>query len=157
MNTEASETPSAPVKSKTDRYVKLAFMAVALIVVGWVIVHQHLTAPLKGWGKDLPAALAQAAAEGRRVVVIAYDSPQNHDYKKLRRIVRKAGNIEALREADVIQVHARMDADDPLAKQFGITAFPTTLLIGPDGKTITRRVGYIGEVRFRTDFLKGKP
>ena len=157
MSTETPQTPQTPAKSARDRYVKLGFLVVALLIVGGLIILPHLTKPLRGWDDDLDAALEQAAAEDRKIVAVLYDTPQNQNYDRLRGILQKGGNIEALEAADVIRVHARVDKDDALVRRFKVTTFPTTLLIGPDGKVITRWTGYIGEVAFRQNFLQGEP
>jgi hypothetical protein len=157
MNAEASDPAAAPPTTKTDRYVKLGFLIVTVGIVGWLIVQPHISFPMRGWDTDLQAALTQAAAESRSVVAMVYDSPQNLAYSKLREVVSKAGNREAMQKANVICVHVRLDSDDPLAKQFEIKEFPTTLLIGSDGKAISRWTGYIGEVAFRQEFLQGEP
>ncbi|NLF30735.1 MAG: thioredoxin family protein [Planctomycetes bacterium] len=144
--------------SARDRLIKAGFLVVALGVVGWAVVKPHLTLPLDGWSDDLPAALSQAKAEGRRVVVIMYDNPQNHTYKnRLRDVVSKDGNREAMDAANMLRVQARVKKDHPLAQRFGVTGFPTTLLLSPDGEVITRWVGTIGEVAFRAEFLQGQP
>jgi len=157
MNAEASDPTAPPPATKTDRYVKLGFLIVTVGIVGWLIVHPHISRPMKGWGTDLQAALAQGQAEGRSVVAMVYDSPQNQAYGKLRKVVAKPGNREAMQKANVIRVHARLSTNDDSAKRLDITELPTTLLIGPDGKTITSWTGYIGEVAFRQEFLQGKP
>ncbi|MFW6146283.1 MAG: hypothetical protein ACOC7R_03010 [Planctomycetota bacterium] len=150
--------PQATPASKRDRLIKAAFLIVALGIVAWKVIQPQLTIPLDGWSTDLPAALAQAKAEGRKLVVIMYDNPQNHTYKnRLREVVTKPGNREAMDEANVLRVQARLKRDDPLARRFGVDSFPTTLLLSPDGEVVTRWVGTIGEIAFRAEFLKGEP
>jgi len=157
MPTEDATSPKAASKTKSDRYVKLGFLVVTLGIVGWLIVNPYISRSLPGWDEDLQAALETAKAENRKIVLLAYDTPQNHNYGKLRKIVEKPDNREALERANVLRVHLRMDADDLTARKYKITQFPTTLLIGPDDKVITCWVGYIGEAAFRTHFLAGKP
>ncbi len=149
--------PPTKTPSKRDRLIKTAFLVVALGIVAWKVIQPQLTIPLPGWTTDLPAALAQAKATGRKLVVIMYDNPQNHTYKnKLRTIVSKEQNREAMDEADMLRVQARLKKEDPLAKRFGVRSFPTTLLLSSEGELITRWVGNIGEVEFRQRFLKGE-
>ncbi len=156
MTTESSPPAESRPKPPADRWIKLGFAAVAIAIVGWLILHQHMESSLPGWSNDLPAALAQARLENRKLVAVVYDSPQNHDYKKLRVILTKKGNVEAMDDANVLRVQTSLGRRDPLIATYEIEIYPTTLLIGPDGKVITRWTGYIGETVFRSRFLKGK-
>jgi hypothetical protein len=142
--------------SRRDRLIKAAFLVVALGIVAYAIILPHLTKPLAGWSDDLPAALQQARAEGRKLVVLMYDSPQNLTYTKLRVVVTKDGNREAMDAANILRVQARVKRGDPVAGRFSVGNFPTTLLLSPDGEVLTRWEGYIPEIEYRTRFLQGE-
>jgi hypothetical protein len=152
----APASSPSPVKGKADRYVKLVFLVAFLAVVGWLIARQYFGTSLPGWSGDLEAALKDAAVENRKIVALTYDSPNDFDYEKLRIVVDKKANREAMEAAKVIRVHCRMSKTDPMAVKYKISRFPATLLIAPNGDLITRWEGYIGEVAFRKEFLQGK-
>ena len=159
MDTEESTTPAAPShsKSKADRLIKLAFLLVVLVVAGWLVIRQYIGADLEGWSHDLPAALKEVK-QGHCIVAVVYDSRKNSDFLKMRKItLSKRKNIAAMDEIKAIMVSTQLSKDDLLAVKYKITRYPTTLLIGSDGKLITSWTGYVPEVEFRTMFLKGKP
>ena len=141
---------------KADRWIKMGFAAVAMGIVGWLILHQYIGSPLAGWDTDLPAGLEQARRENRLVVAVIYDSAQDTNYKGLRTVLQKGGNRKAMEDANVIKVHTRLDDEDLLRETYAIKTHPTTLLIAADGTLITRWTGYIPETDFRSSFLKGK-
>ena len=149
------ETPS-PAASKRDRLIKAAFLVVALGIVAYMIIMPHLTKPLDGWSDDLPAALDQARTEDRKLVVLMYNSPQDLTYTKLRGIVSKDGNREAMDAANLLRVQTRVKRDDPIIQRFDVESLPTTLLLSPDGEVLTRWVGFIGEIDYRARFLNGE-
>ena len=68
-------TAGGTAKGGRDRVIRLAFVIVTLVVVGFLFWLQRRGLSLPGWGSDLPAALARAAAEGRSVVVFFASSP----------------------------------------------------------------------------------
>lgn len=154
--TGADETAKRP----GERWVKLAFLLVALAIAGWLVARPYFRSGLnpKVWGKNFDRAMTQAKQNDRRVVAVLYDSFNNADFEKMRNItLSKAGNIEAMRERNMIPVAVRASRDDAVAKTYGVSTFPTTLLLAPDGTLIVAWEGYIGEIDFRSRFLEGQP
>lgn len=158
MNAEPPSAEPCQGKSRSDRYVKMAFVLVGVIIVGALLVRQHIGVGLKGWPEDLDGVLKRAAQENRSVVVFLYESRKDSIYKKMRDItLSKKGNFDAMKDLDLLWVASRSNEDDPFAAKYKVTEFPTTLLIGGDGAAITSWRGYIGETDYRQRFLKGEP
>lgn len=153
----ADEGANVPTAAGKDRRGKLIFLALLVLGAGWVIYNQFTRTQLKDWQRDLPAALEQAAKENRQVVVVVYDSLTDEDFKRVEYILTKEANRKAMDAMQAIRVITRLRRDDPLAKKYGVTEYPTTLLLSPRGERITIWVGLIGEVEFRYEFLKGRP
>ena len=155
--TDAGSNPASPQNRKRDRRVKLGFMAVFIIVAVVLAVRQWIGPTPQGFTSDLPAALSQAAAEGRRVVVLIDDRPPSEDGKRIVTFTMvKPANSAAMRKLNVLGV--RTTPDNQALKPYGpIKKTPTTLLLRPDGKEINRREGYIGETDFRAGFLNAPP
>lgn len=138
-----------------DRTIKLAFVAVTVVVLG-AIYYSQRGLGISGWEGDVPAALTQAAAENRSVVVFFANSPPGENERWIKaNIIAKAENETALEKGRFIKVLANVSnkSKSALARRYGITELPTLLLLGPDGAEKNRREGRIGEVEFRTGFL----
>jgi hypothetical protein len=153
----ASPSPSGASAKSTkhqDRRVKLAFLLVVIATTAWVTYHQLTQTQLTDWSNDLPAALAQAAKEGRPVVAIIYDSPTDYDYGRLQVVVEKEGNRKAMKNINALRVATRNTVE---AAKYGVTKYPTTLLLNSNGQVQTAWAGYIPEIEFRQRFLKGEP
>jgi hypothetical protein len=127
---------------------------VVVAAAAWVAHHQLTLTQLKDWRSDLPAALAQAAKEGRPVVALIYDSPTDYDYGRLQVVVEKDGNRKVMDKMNAIRVAARLSPAE--ARKYGVTAYPTTLLFNSRGQVDVAWAGYIGETDFRLRFLKGQ-
>ena len=161
MTADRPETPSAapaPAKAppkRRDRHVKLLFLVLALGVVVWLVIRQYLGPMPPGFGRDLPKALQQAAAENRNVVVLVDSRPPSHDGERIVTFtMRKPKNREALAKANVIGV--RTTPNNPALQDYKVTDVPTMLLLDGQRKQIARREGFVGETDFPR-FLEGKP
>lgn len=142
------------VKPRPERVIKLAFVVVTLAVVAMLYGLQRRGLSLPGWGNDLPAALAQAAREGRPVLAFFVSSPPGYTSRELTKntIPKNAQAIEHGRFITVVVKVSNLSRSEP-ANRYGITKLPTMLVIGPDGAEKNRREGFIGELEFRTGFL----
>ncbi len=153
----APDRSAAPPRERRDLYVKLAFLAVAL-VGAWFIYTQVQTGDvLKGWPEGVEKALARAKETDRRVLVLFTDDPPGATARRLSRTtLAKPHNVQAIREGKFVRARQSIDSlDSPLARRFAIDKLPTMLILAPDGKEINRREGMIGEVPFREGFLDG--
>jgi hypothetical protein len=152
----AAEGPARP---RRDRAIKLAFVLVTLVIVALLYWSQRRGLSLPGWGNDLTAALAQAAAENRPVVVLFASAPPGEPERWLKSsILTKPENETALLDGRFIKVMLNVGnaaASEPV-KRYKITEMPTLLVLGPNGIEKNRRPcrsQRIGEVEFRTGFL----
>ena len=141
-------------KLRRDRLVKVAFVVVSLVVVALVYFKQRGGTGLRDWGTDLPAALSQAAAENRPVLVFFTGKAISEEARRLiANTIPK--NAQAIEEGKFIKVVVKLDSslDSETAKRYKITSLPTMLVLAPDGAEKNRRVGFIGEMDFRSGFL----
>ena len=144
-------------KSPVDRRVKLGF-ALAFVLGIALIAYFQLRGPMLGWPGDLAAALAQAKRENRPVVVFVRSFPITETGKRMvRTTLAKSGNKEALQKGNFLLAEVRLSREAAWAKKYGMTRTPTMLLIAPDGERFHKQEGFIGELDFRTVFLKARP
>ncbi|UCG50776.1 MAG: tetratricopeptide repeat protein [Candidatus Latescibacterota bacterium] len=79
--------------------------------------------------------------------------------KKLEKVTYKDEKVIAfLNEMIAVKYDAEKDEGETLAKEFKVNAYPTLILIGPDGKEIDRHLGYLDPdefVKVLTDYKNG--
>lgn len=158
MSEEQSKTSKAEGdtnRSSRDKWIKLAFALTALVVIILVYFNQKKPATVpEGWSRDLPAALAKAKAEDRRVLVIFDSSPPSQTAKQMLNItLNRSQNTEAIEKGGFIPV--MVDYSPQLGEEYilRVEDLPVTLILDPNGVELNRRTGYIGEVPFREGFL----
>ncbi len=144
----APSPPSAGGKSHRDRYIKLGFLAVALIIVGWLAVRQYFGVDPPGFIPDLDAALTQARDEGRGLLVLVHDRPPSNDFDGLKTMLGTPGNKKAMANANVIKVSTYLKRGGDMWEKYGIKIYPTLLLLASDGTRIASHAGYMAEVGF---------
>jgi len=92
------------------------------------------------FGHDHAAALARARKESRRVLV-DFETTWCGPCATMNQLVYTARPVvDAAR--DVVAVKIDGDEHRDLAKQYGVTAYPTILLLDSEGKELRRAVGY---------------
>jgi thiol:disulfide interchange protein DsbD len=122
------------------------------MAVVWVI--QRSGPPLLGWGKDLEAALKQAAEGGRRAVILFHASPSSQTTRNLiKRVLGHSETKKALEGGKFIRVRLKTSLGSPVAKKYKIQDLPTVVVVDSEGKELNRRVGYISFADFRAGFL----
>jgi len=144
--------------SGADRWVKLAFLAVAL-GLGLVLWLHSRGGPNLGWdvattAKDLDKVLADAREQDRWVVAYFTSDPRSATGNRNVQYLRKGQNVKALKEGNFMTVEVKVDPGDTLAKAYKVDKLPTLLLLDPQGTERNRMVGIVGEVDFRKTFLK---
>ena len=106
-----------------------------------------------GWGTDYKAALAQAKAQNK-LVLLDFTGSDWCGYCKL--LDKEVLSQQAFKDFadknyvavtldyphDVPQTDAVKQQNDDLAKQFNIDGFPTLIVLNADGKELGRQVGY---------------
>jgi len=141
----ASAPPPARGKPRRDRAIKLGFLAVALLVVGWLVYRQYFGVDPAGFRTDFEAALADAQKEGRSLLVLVHDRPPADDFERLKRILIQPANDRAMTNANVIRVSVYFDRGGSWWKKYRIKIYPTLLLLGPDGGKTASHPGYMAE------------
>lgn len=154
-NTHTATTKAA--KARQDRLVRIAFLVV-IVIAGVLIYRKQTTIALPaGWRGDLDNALAQAKKEDRRVLVFFMGKPFAFDAKKmLKTTLRQPANRKAVRQGKFIKVAVVESLKSDLSRRYKIESLPTMIVLSPDGRELNRRVGFIAEVPFRTNFLSCK-
>jgi len=149
MSQTPSENASDPKRSGRDRWVKIGFAVVALLVI--VFIYYRQTGGLKlDWPEDLAAALRQARKENRFVLALFAGSTPSATTKRLVETTL-AKNRKFIEQGNFIRV---LVAGSPeLDKRYRVATFPTMLVLAPNGWEYNRRKGFIGEVDFRKGFL----
>ncbi len=148
-----SHPPSA--KRRTDRRIKLGFLAVALVAAG-VVFYLQLRPPKGIWSQGLPQGLQKARAENRRLLVLFTSSPPGETARRMEQTtLRKAHNRKAIRDGKFVCVRVTLDTAlrSETARRYRIRKLPTMLILSPEGGELNRREGMIGEVPFRQGFL----
>ncbi len=131
-----------------NQYILAAIAPAALIAPA---------AQAASWGTDLPAALKEAAASGKNVLVVFTGSDWCPPCIALKKNVLSKADFAAYAEANYVLVEldfprrkqipaALRAANDKLAAQYKVTGFPTTLALSPDGKELARIVGGVANL-----------
>ena len=115
--------------------------------------------PREGLFLDLPVDRALAkAAEQRRVVLIDFYTTWCGPCKLLDRTTWRDEKVIALLKQEAIPLKIDAERDPALSRTYAINAYPTILLLRPDGLVLDRMVGYQDPAAFITSFqgaLKG--
>ena len=159
MNEPDAPPQTEPTRPSGSRYVKLAFLTVAVLGFATIYFYLQKTDPLPvGNWIELPdpaEAVKLAAVKGRRRIVILFaGSPRSQECERLVNITLKVNknNIQAAGVLAVyIKVGRRLNSD--MAKRYKLKRLPTTLLLDATGKELNRRQGYIGQGDFEQGFL----
>jgi hypothetical protein len=158
MSEKATSSSGRPGKARPDRWVKLGFLVVALVVAGVLVVRSRSKPLLPDWDDDLPAALTQARQGDRKVLVMFHGSPPGETARRLATTtLRKEDNLRAIRDGKFLRVEVTLPTslDSDAARRYRIRKLPTMLILTPSGQEWNRREGMIGEEPFRRGFLDG--
>ena len=153
----ASQQPQRPPSKPTDRDRKVRYAFLLLVVVLSVVIYltQVRDPALPGWGRDLPAAIAEANAAGKNVLLLFTNDTMGQADKDL--IVKNLRNerttVRALGKLQYPLVHLKLKADAEAARKYKVDSAPTLLLLGRDGNEIKRYAGFLSDLRLCEDFL----
>ncbi|HEX9009365.1 MAG TPA: thioredoxin domain-containing protein [Holophagaceae bacterium] len=112
-------------------------------------------------GLFLPLSLDQAlakAAEQRRVVLVDFYTTWCGPCKLLDSTTWRDGKVVALLEQEAIPLKIDAEKEAALSRKYAVDAYPTILLLKPDGSVLDRMVGYQKPEAFIVSFqgaLKG--
>jgi thiol:disulfide interchange protein len=131
--------------SDTRVWVGLA----AVVVIGWLIRNAVQGPPqeLVVWQSD-PALVAGSRDPDRPLMLVEFTAPGCGACEQMARQVFTQPFV-----ADAMKrfVAVRLDAyqHEALAERFGVTGVPAFLILGPDGKVLAGRVGFMPWETFR--------
>jgi len=151
---DQQDTKDQPTKAKQpiDRG-KLVFAIVIAVAVVLVYMMQQSGTELPDWPGDLPAALAKAANEDRKVLVFFAGSPPSQDARNMSTKTLRH-NAKNIRSHKLITVLIRLEKNDELSKRYKISEkLPVFLLLDSKGKELNRRAGFVGQTSFSQGFL----
>jgi thiol-disulfide isomerase/thioredoxin len=118
-----------------------ALLAITCLMVGCGLRAgaEHPEGPFLGLSLD--QALARAAKE-QRVVFIDFYTTWCEPCKKLDLTTWKDAKVVALLGEKTIPLKVDAEREAALSKQYAVNAYPTLLLLRPDGTVLDRLVGY---------------
>ena len=122
----------------------------------------------KGWGEDLAAAKAQAAKEGKKILMAFSGSDwcgwcvrMDRDVYSKPEFIEKAKKdyvlvmIDNPQDTSILSPLAAAQ-NGRLTREFGIRGFPSTLVLDAEGKVLKRLSGYKGSPEALFEALDGK-
>ena len=149
---DQQDTTDKPTGKQRPDKGKMIFLGVIILAVVLVYISQQSGAELPDWPDDLPAALAKARQEDRKVLVFFAGSPPSENARSMStRTLAKNGRHISSRK--LIKVLIQLKTSDELARRYNVRKLPTFVLLDSQGAELNRRVGFVGEVSFREDFL----
>jgi hypothetical protein len=139
-----------------DRWVKLGFLAAAVIAVIIIYLVQQSPPELEGYETDLEAALRQAKRQDRNVFVFFSrdrSTPSADDEKMIRNELMHPKFRRFLDSAGCVKVWLTLLGDGEAAEKYGITSSPAVLLLDKDGRRLRRAIGYKGYPAIRRELF----
>ncbi len=96
-------------------------------------------------------ACAEADRDGRRVVVVDFFTTWCGPCRQLDQVTWPDPAVSAWLKAEAVFLKVDGEKDEALTKAFRVSAFPTILLLRPDGTELDRLVGYRTAPAFLSD------
>ena len=154
QQTAENDAPARDANRK-DRWVKLGFLAMLIVLVVGIHLYQRKPPSLTGWSGDLDASLVKGRAEGRRVLVFFLSAPSSEAAQRMvRTTLARPQNTQAIAEANFIKVQIPLTSLKSVpASRYNLKKLPTMLILDSAGRELNRREGFIGETAFRNGFL----
>ncbi len=106
------------------------------------------------WNTNFETALAKAKQENKPVLVDFYADWCGPCKMMDKQTFPDAGVVSEM--ANWIPVKVDVDKNKELSERYNISAIPTTVLISPDGKTISSTAGFMGPKDFLAVLQKGR-
>jgi hypothetical protein len=153
--TQSAKHRQSSQAGRSDRWVKIGFLVVAVVIGTVIYLYLQNDTLLKGWPEDLSAALADAKQTNRRVLVVFVGNPPNADaVRNADFALGKPQNQQAIQDGKFARVKVTVNSlDSDLARRYNLNRLPTMMILAPDGSELNRREGVVGEVPFLHGFL----
>ena len=136
----------------TGRGVGIVAVVAVSVAVGWAT---PASAQEVRWRQDYAAARAEATTSGRPLL-LDFGTEACIYCRKLDATTFRDRGVVALLNDRFIPVKVDGDRDRRLTQAVGVQAFPTLVLVAPDGKVIARHEGY-ADVATITALLRQAP
>ena len=99
-----------------------------------------------------PGSARQAAAEGgKKLVLVDFYTAWCGPCKRLDETTWKDPRVRDWLSKEAVCLKVNAEKDEPLAEKYRINAYPTLLLLRPDGSEVDRLVGYRDAMAFLAD------
>ena len=153
--TDSTGNRQSPRTGKSDRWVKIGFIIVAVVVSAVIWKYRQTETFLKDWPEDLNAALAKAKQTDHRVLVVFISNPPNAEAVQNANVaLGKRQNQQAIQDGKFARVKVSVNnLDSDIARQYKLTHLPTMMILDAKGNELNRREGVVGEVPFLHGFL----
>ena len=150
-----SATKSSPTKKpRSDRRIRLIFVAVIIVAMAVVYFQQRQPPELRGWGEDLDAGIAEAGRRNTKVLVFFTRSPPGYwDVRMIKEPFRWRPVLDVLERLNYVQVRQNLEDHSVAAEKYGVTEGPTMLLLDSRGKLLKKRSGFMRGETLCNDFL----
>lgn len=131
-----------------NRWRAVLLVGLALLLY---LVFVHSSPDLEGWGEDFGAAMRQAAAKDRKILVAFY-MPGCAPCAIMDRSVLPAPRVkETLRDFELVRLDATVRTD--IAAHYEVYGTPTYAVVDAKGRLLSKREGTLTVDEF-VDFLK---
>ena len=149
---DSPQAGQAGKKSSTDRWVKLGFLAVVLIVAAVIYIRGRTgISPGQGWRSDLEAVLADAKKSNRPVLVLFRLEALDEDTSFVtgEKGLKQPSVNRAVKEGNYLCVEVRLDGGlaSTVAVKYKLKKLPTVIVLSPEGKVLRRESGRVGHAR----------
>jgi YHS domain-containing protein/thioredoxin-related protein len=94
------------------------------------------------WRPSFEHAVAEARA-ARRPLLVQFSGPWCSYCRQMEATTLRTPGVVAEARERFVPVEVRNDLREDLAYRYGVTAVPTTLLLGPSGEVLGRHTGYL--------------
>ncbi len=138
-------------KSSTDRWVKLGFLAVVVVVAAAVYIRGWAgSSPGQQWRSDLEAALAEAKKSNRPVLVLFRGEALDEDTNFVmgEKGLKQSSVNREVKEGNYLCVEVKLDRalTSTAAVKYKLTKLPTVIVLSAEGKVLQRESGRVGHV-----------
>jgi hypothetical protein len=149
MSDEATGAAPQFPKSRKERLVKIAFLAVTVLVVVAVYQMQKNPPILTSWRQDLDAARRDARAQDRRLLLLfVYSDPgETERWLAANTLLKNESGMEKGKYIRV-KVPVPTGMDCPPVRTYDVKHIPTLVILDANGTVLGRREGRVGEIDF---------